>query len=120
MSSTPARQNFLIKTNTHWSRTWQILNSGVAFDITGYDFELELRTTKGSSATPAYLTLSVGDGITIVDEALGKIKVEIEPQTAILTKTDYYYDLIAIASGKPYTWLEGKITFDPGVSFMNP
>lgn len=116
--ATPAKANFKIKANGYWTKVWQIKNAGAPMDITGFDFEIEIKKAKGSRV-PKFMDLTVGDGITIVDALEGKIKIDIPPQDAIAATTTYYYDLIAIKDGKPYVWLEGEMIFDPGVSYMD-
>lgn len=116
--ATPARANFKIKANGHWTQTWQIKNGGVPMDITGYDFELEVKKNKGSISTK-FLNLTMGNGITIADAETGKIQIDIEPQPSLTSQQIFFYDLIAIKDGKPYVWLEGEMTFDPGVSYIN-
>lgn len=116
--ATPARANFKIKANGYWTKVWQITNAGQPFDLTGFDFELEVKKIRGSSGAK-FLNLRVGEGITILDPLEGKIQLEIEPQPQVTATQVYYYDLIAIRDGKPYVWLEGEMQFEPGVSYIN-
>src|SRR5690606_19708406 len=109
--------NFKIKANGYFTRVWQIKNSGVPTDLTGFDFELEVKKIKGS-ASAKFLNLTIGNGITIVDAINGKIQIDIPPSPSITTTQTYFYDLIAIKDGKPYVWLEGEMTFEPGVSYV--
>jgi hypothetical protein len=114
--ATPAKKNFKIKTNSYWSQVWQIKSDGIAVDITNYDFKIEIKNAPGIK-NPDVLALTLGAGITIVDAPTGKIKVEIQPQTQIMNTTTYVYDLLVTINGTPYNWMEGQITFDPGVTF---
>ena len=116
--SAPAKANFFIKANGYWERVWQIQNEGVAYDITGYTFELEVKTAKGLNST-RILNLTTGDGITIDNAEEGKILVEIPPLPQITKTTTYVYDLLAIKDGKGKVWLEGTMTFDPGSSYQD-
>lgn len=115
--ATPQKANFKLKANGYFTRVWQVKNSGVPADITGFDFELEVKKVKGSASTK-FLNLTVGNGITIVDAANGKIQIDIAPQPSLTTTQTYFYDLIAIKDGKPYVWLEGEMVFEPGVSYV--
>ncbi len=111
------KYNIKIKANGCWAETWQIKNNGQPFDITGFDFELEVKKAKGFTQ-PKFLDLKVGSGITIVDASLGKILIEIEPQPEISSPTTYVYDLIMIQNGCPQVLIEGSIEFQPGVSYI--
>lgn len=113
----PVKQNFKIKANGYWTQVWQIKNGDVPFDITGYNFELEIKKNRGF-ASPKFLNLVVGDGITVEDAQTGKIKIEIPPQNSVVGSVTYVYDLIAIKDGKPYVWIEGEMTFEAGVSYV--
>lgn len=112
----PGKVNFVIKANGSWIRTWQVKNNAVPFDISNYTFELEVKKKRGA-AQAAFLNLTVGNGITIVDAPLGKIKIEIPPNTSITSNETYFYDLIAIVNNKAYVWIEGQMTFEPGTSY---
>lgn len=116
--ATPAKANFKIKANGTWIQVWQIKNAGVPFDITGYDFELEIKKTKGATISK-FLDLTIGNGITVLDAANGMLQLEIGPQISLTATQVFVYDLIAIKDGKPYVWLEGEMTFEPGVSYVD-
>lgn len=111
-----AKVNFVIKANGSWIRTWQVKNNGVPFNISNYTFELEVKKKRGSAETP-FLNLTMGNGITMVDASIGKFQIEIPPNTSIVSNQTYFYDLIAIVNNKAYVWIEGQMTFEPGVSY---
>lgn len=115
--STPAKQNFIIKANGNWEPIWQIQNSGVPFDITGYTFELTVRNGVGNTAPIIINLTTANNGIVVNDVLNGKIQIFIVPQPQIKQKVVYNYDLAAIKSGKHYIWMEGTMTFDPGTSY---
>lgn len=114
---TPAKANIKIKANGYWTQIWQIKNNSVPLDITDYDFKLDIKKARGKNVT-SFLVLEVGSGITIVDALNGKIQLEINEQPMLVTTQDFVYDLIAIKNTKPYVWIEGTITFDPGVTYL--
>lgn len=110
-----AKQNFKIQANGTFTRTIEVKSNDVPLNLTGYTFEMEVKAAKGPAET-AFLTLTIGSGIT-VDAVNGLITFEIAQQTSITATTVYYYDLIAITGGKPYVWLYGTLTFEPGTSY---
>lgn len=113
----PQQYNFTVKANGYWTRVWQIKTAGVPVDLTNYTFEMEIKKNRGSTA-PAYLELGMGTGIQLEDAVNGKIRISIEPDPTIAATTVYQYDLLAIVDNKPYVWLYGTITFEPGVSYV--
>lgn len=114
--TTPARQDFVIRANTHWERIWQIKSNGVPLDISSYDFRMELKYERGLDSR-TFLSLSVGDGITLIDASQGQFKITIEPQTAITQRKVFQYDLLVTIAGYNYVWVEGLIAFEPGVTY---
>jgi hypothetical protein len=115
--ATPQKYDFTVKANGYWTRVWQIKNNGVPLDITSYSFEMSIKKSRGAAGTP-YLDLAMGTGIEIEDAALGKIRISIEPDATIDSTVKYQYDLLAVIDSKPYVWLYGTITFEPGVSYL--
>lgn len=115
---TPAKANFTVKANGYWTKVWQLKNGGQPMDITGFDFELEIKKVRGAGGAK-FLNLTVGDGITIINAADGKIQIEIPPQPSITTKQVYFYDLLMVINNKEVVPLEGEITFEPGVSYRD-
>lgn len=116
--ATPAKQDFKIKANSQWTQVWQVQSNGVPIDITDFQFEIEVKKARGHNIA-AFIDLSVGNGITILDGPNGQIQIDIPQQPSITTEVTYVYDLIAVIEGLPYCWIEGHITFIPGVSYFD-
>jgi hypothetical protein len=113
-----AKVNFRVKCNGHWIQTWQLKNGGLPLDITGYEFEMEIKKVRGAAVGDnRIMQLALGTGITIVDAALGKLKVEIAPQPLVTKSATYVYDFISRVGGKTSVLFEGQIIFEPGVSY---
>lgn len=107
----------VIKANSVWSNNWAITNRKQTFDITGYGFKMELKSIK-SPVEPAYLSLSLGNGIELIDPVEGLINLRIDPKPDIIVPTKFYYDLLIIRNNIPQVILEGIIEFLPGTTYV--
>lgn len=116
--ATPQKQDFRIKANGTWVKTLVFSANDVPLNLTGYTFEMEVKSKQGAASTK-YFTLSTGSGITVVDVNTGTITIEIPPKPDITKPTVYFYDIIAIVDSKPYVWLYGTLTFEPGTSYID-
>ena len=114
--SFPAKANFNIKANGYWEKVWKIYNLGEPMDLSGYSFELEVKITRGKDS-PRILNLTMGSGIEVDDPLTGEITVTIPPMPDLKKTKTYAYDFIAIKNSKATVWIQGLMTFDPGVSY---
>lgn len=114
--SFPAKANFNIKANGYWEKVWKIYNLGEPMDLSGYTFELEVKAHRGKNS-PRLFNLSMGQGIEVDDPLSGEIQVTIPPIPDLKSTKTYAYDFIAIKNDKATVWIQGSMTFDPGVSY---
>jgi hypothetical protein len=107
-----------LKANVSHTFRIKLEKDGVAFNTTGYTFEMQIRAEQSPlSAVLATLNTELG-GMNVVHEA-GSTYLEIKfgPFSTVLTKIDTYYDIIATKNDEETVWLEGLIPLEPGVTY---
>jgi hypothetical protein len=126
-----AALNLWVKRNAKFRRTFVFKDdTGTAYNIAGWGFELEVRPSLGSGTTTFTVNLTAngnGSVITITDAAAGEIEVYISNIDIVLIPaaspaTDpqsYVYDLVATdTSGDFAPFFGGTFTVIPGVTVL--
>jgi hypothetical protein len=100
--------NLIIEQGATFSRVLNVLQNDIAFNLTGYDARMQIRSQINSSTT--LISLAIGSGITIVG-ASGQITITISAAaTAVLSFDSAYYDLEIISpSGVVTRLLQGIV-----------
>ena len=91
--------------------------AGVAIDITGSTFEMQLRDPATPTVTTA--TWSSGNGkITLSDAAAGEITFAVTAADLLaITANTYDYDLIETTSGSvEFAWMKGSFTIEAAIT----
>lgn len=107
-----------LKANVSHTRRIKLEKNGVAFDTTGYTFEMQIRTAQSPTSTVlATLNEDLG-GIQIVNENNSTyLEIKFGPFNELATKIDAYYDIVAEKDDEETVWLEGLIPLEPGVTY---
>ena len=93
---------------------------GAPIDITGFDARMKVKT--GSKTGVAFLDLTIGSGIIILNASLGQFQLQVTAaETDALTEADFlggaFYDFEIIeVGGKVIRLIEGTISFSVNVT----
>lgn len=101
--------NFDMRQNEEHKVDLKFKTDGAAIDLSGFDsITLQIKREKLSSPL---VSLSIGDGLTVMGLLHDKLGVTIKAgQTKLLTETQYYYDVLFTKGTINTYYLEGTIT----------
>lgn len=98
----PAQYNIQIWRNDTWSNKFALFTGVTPINLTGAVVEIQVRKTP--SGTTAYLTLTIGDGITISGANNNEVNIN---ALVDIAAGSYVYDMavqFADLSEKTYVW----------------
>ena len=105
-----ARYNYTVDQGSDFTFTYTLNSGGVAVDLSGSTFKMDVRTKYKDTALVFQLT--DGSGIDITNAASGILVITFtDTQTKLLTEKNYYYDIEQTdGSGIVTRRLQGLIT----------
>ena len=107
-----------LKANIPHVRRINLEQKGQPMDVTGYRFEMQIRTAQTPDSTViATLDQTLGGLNVVYENGNTYLEMKFGPFDDMSVKLDAYYDIIAIKDGVEKIWMEGIMPFEPGVTY---
>lgn len=107
-----------LERNGTYVESWQITDDeGVAIDVTGWTFAMDVKYAAGESDPPL-----ASATVTVDNAATGELTVQIEGADFAAVdgekeKVILAYDFVAVESGVPQVYVGGPLILVPGVTY---